>query len=73
MRNSVAKSRARTMITRTRRAVQAGDQDAVATGLAAAFSALDKAAKTGAIHPNNAARRKSRLMKAAARAQAAGS
>lgn len=28
-----------------------------------AVSALDKAAKKGVIHPNNAARRKSRLMK----------
>jgi small subunit ribosomal protein S20 len=30
-----------------------------------AVSALDKAAEKGAIHPRNAARRKSRLMKAA--------
>jgi small subunit ribosomal protein S20 len=28
-----------------------------------AISALDKAAQKGVIHPNNAARRKSRLMK----------
>jgi ribosomal protein S20 len=35
-------------------------QDAAAA-LAAAMSALDRAAKTGAIHPNAAARRKSRL------------
>jgi len=28
-----------------------------------AISALDKAAEKGVIHPNNAARRKSRLMK----------
>jgi ribosomal protein S20 len=32
-----------------------------AQALARAMSALDKAAKSGAIHPNNAARRKSRL------------
>ena len=32
-----------------------------ATALAEAMSALDRAAKVGAIHPNNAARRKSRL------------
>ena len=34
----------------------------VAEALAQAMSALDKAAKVGVIHPNNAARRKSRLV-----------
>jgi small subunit ribosomal protein S20 len=37
------------------------DGDGV-TAVAAAISALDKAAEKGIIHPNNAARRKSRLM-----------
>jgi small subunit ribosomal protein S20 len=41
-------------------ATNPGDADPQAT-LAAAISALDRAAKTGAIHPNAAARRKSRL------------
>ena len=41
-------------------ATSPGDQDPQAA-LAAAMSALDRAAKTGAIHPNAAARRKSRL------------
>jgi ribosomal protein S20 len=41
-------------------ATNPGDQDPQ-TSLAAAMSALDRAAKTGAIHPNAAARRKSRL------------
>ena len=41
-------------------ATSPGDQDPQAS-LAAAMSALDRAAKTGAIHPNAAARRKSRL------------
>ncbi len=36
--------------------------------VAAAISALDKAAQKGAIHPRNAARRKSRLMKQLAKA-----
>ena len=36
--------------------------DDVATTLAEAISALDRAAKSGAIHPNAAARRKSRLV-----------
>ncbi|MEW6226169.1 MAG: 30S ribosomal protein S20, partial [Chloroflexota bacterium] len=38
------------------------ESDDVATTLAEAISALDRAAKTGAIHPNAAARRKSRLV-----------
>jgi small subunit ribosomal protein S20 len=41
----------------------------VAGKLNAASSALDKAAEKGIIHKRNAARRKSRLMKAAAKAQ----
>jgi ribosomal protein S20 len=41
-------------------ATNPGDQDPQ-TSLAAAMSALDRAAKSGAIHPNAAARRKSRL------------
>jgi ribosomal protein S20 len=38
-----------------------GDDEATTTALAAAHAALDRAAKAGAIHPNAAARRKSRL------------
>jgi ribosomal protein S20 len=37
------------------------DAEAAATALAEAHAALDRAAKAGAIHPNAAARRKSRL------------
>jgi ribosomal protein S20 len=37
------------------------DAEAAATALAEAHAALDRAAKVGAIHPNAAARRKSRL------------
>jgi ribosomal protein S20 len=37
------------------------DPDAATTALAEAHAALDRAAKVGAIHPNAAARRKSRL------------
>jgi hypothetical protein len=38
-----------------------------------AISSLDKAAEKGIIHPNNAARRKSRLMKKLNEAQASSS
>jgi ribosomal protein S20 len=43
-------------------AAEGGDVEATRKAVAEAASALDRAAKTGAIHPNNAARRKSRLM-----------
>jgi DNA-binding protein HU-beta len=42
-------------------ATHGADGDAAATALADAHAALDRAAKVGAIHPNAAARRKSRL------------
>ena len=42
-------------------ATSGGDAETAAIALAAAHAALDRAAKTGAIHPNAAARRKSRL------------
>lgn len=42
-------------------ATSGGDAETAATALAAAHAALDRAAKTGAIHANAAARRKSRL------------
>jgi ribosomal protein S20 len=42
-------------------ATTAGDSDTAAQALSDAHAALDRAAKVGAIHPNAAARRKSRL------------
>jgi ribosomal protein S20 len=42
-------------------ATSGGDPETAAIALAAAHAALDRAAKTGAIHANAAARRKSRL------------
>lgn len=46
------------------------DTEQVQAAVIAAVSALDKAAKVGAIHPNTAARRKSRLMRKVNAAQA---
>ena len=61
-RNQAVKSATRTYVKKARVAIarQPGEaQDE----LKAAISALDRAARKGVIHPNNAARRKSRLMK----------
>jgi small subunit ribosomal protein S20 len=59
------RSAAKTEVKDALAAATSGDVEATRTALAEAASALDKAAKVGAIHPNNAARRKSRLMRRA--------
>lgn len=61
--NQVHRSRARTFIRRTRRLIAAGQLEEAETMAHQALSALDKAAQKGVIHKNNAARRKSRLMR----------
>jgi small subunit ribosomal protein S20 len=66
-RNRRVRSAVRTAVVRARREVEVGEE-VVAEGLVKlASSALDKAAEHGVIHPRNAARRKSRLMRAAAK------
>jgi small subunit ribosomal protein S20 len=67
IRNKMVRSRTRTAVRMAREAETA--EAPLATQ--AALSALDRAARKGVIHPNNAARRKSRLMKALNKAQAA--
>jgi len=57
-RRTAAKSQVRNALI----AAEGGDVEATRKAVADAASALDRAAKVGAIHPNNAARRKSRLM-----------
>ncbi len=61
--NRIVRGRARTFIKETRFAVQGNDQESAAKSAELAISALDKAAQKGVIHKNNAARRKSRLVK----------
>ena len=50
-------------------AAEEGDSEQVGSALSVAYKAIDKAAKAGVIHPNTAARRKSRLAREAAAAQ----
>lgn len=59
--NRFYRSRARTFMKKVRQHVAAGEIEAAEAALAQATSALDKAAEKGIVHPNNAARRKSRL------------
>ncbi|HLI05434.1 MAG TPA: 30S ribosomal protein S20 [Ktedonobacteraceae bacterium] len=62
MHNRMVKSIVKTQITKARQAI-AGNADNAEEAVRAAVSELDRAAKKGVIHKNNAARRKSRLMK----------
>lgn len=62
MRNRSYKSRSRTLIKKAFLAIEEGDLDSAKLATADAVKALDKAAAKGAIHKNNASRRKSRLM-----------
>ena len=60
--NMPLRSRAKTYIRDARRLIDDGDLDAADKAVQSAVVALDKAAAKGALHPNNASRRKSRLM-----------
>lgn len=62
-RNRVFRTRARTFVRRAREVIETGDQEAATAAVKKAVSELDRAAVKGVIHRNNAARRKSRLMK----------
>jgi|SRR5579872_6302271 len=61
-RNVAVKSATRTFIRKARQTIASAPGEAQAE-VTAAISALDRAARKGIIHPNNAARRKSRLIK----------
>lgn len=63
LRNRIYKSRIRTMTRRFREALSEGDLQKAKEFLARVASIVDKAAKKGVIHPNFAARRKSRLQR----------
>jgi small subunit ribosomal protein S20 len=62
-RNRVVRSSARTHVKQAASAVSSGDATESAQAVQEAIRALDKAAQKGVIKKNNAARRKSRLMK----------
>lgn len=63
MRNKAVKSSLKTAIKRVDAAVAAGDKSAATEAARVATRALDKAASKGVIHPNQAANRKSGVMK----------
>ncbi|MCC6381505.1 MAG: 30S ribosomal protein S20 [Dehalococcoidia bacterium] len=67
-RNRATRSFARTAVRSLREVAAAGDEATTATALSAAYSALDRAAKKGAIHRGKADRTKRRLAALAAKA-----
>jgi small subunit ribosomal protein S20 len=62
LRNKSIRSQCKTRITQAERLIFLGNLEQAQSAVIAAASSLDKAAEKGVIHPNNAARRKSRLM-----------
>ena len=63
VRNKVTRTGTRTAVRAAREALSKGAATDARTATLEAISSLDKAAEKGVIHKNNAARRKSRLMK----------
>jgi small subunit ribosomal protein S20 len=69
--NQSVKTALKTYVKKTRQAAASGDAAATLQALSTAAKQLDKAVQRGIIHKNQAARRKSRLAKAANAAIAA--
>jgi small subunit ribosomal protein S20 len=68
--NKSVRSLCKTRITKAERLIFSGELELGREAVLAALSSLDQAAEKGVIHPNNAARRKSRLMEKLNQAQA---
>ncbi|MCE5204101.1 MAG: 30S ribosomal protein S20 [Coriobacteriales bacterium] len=64
-RNKATKSALKTAVRKVNEAVASGDKDTAVAAARAASQALDKAASKGVIHKNQAANRKSAVMKKA--------
>jgi small subunit ribosomal protein S20 len=62
IRNRRFRSASRTLVRSAEQVIAQADEEAAAGAVKNAISMLDRAAQKGIIHPNNAARRKSRLM-----------
>ena len=69
--NKPIRSRAKTYVKKAEQLISSNELELAVEAVKQAKSALDKAAQKGVIHPNNAARHKSRLMKKLNAAQAA--
>ncbi len=63
LRNKSIRSLCKTNVTKAEELIFSGELEAAKQAVVMTIRSLDKAAEKGVIHPNNAARRKSRLMK----------
>lgn len=70
VRNKSLRSQVKTNISKAEGLIFSGTLEEAKTSAVTAISSLDKAAEKGIIHRNNAARRKSRIMKKLNQAQA---
>jgi small subunit ribosomal protein S20 len=68
-RNQARRTAARSAVRKARELITGGSRDEAAAAVNSAASILDRAANKGTIHPNNASRRKARLMRQLNRAQ----
>jgi len=68
LRNASERSRMKTFVKKARTSIESGEKAAAQQAVSAAASVIDKAAEKGVVHRRAAARRKSRLMKAANKA-----
>ena len=69
LRNKSIRSLVKTSITKAEGLIFSGELEAARPAVVVAIGALDKAAEKGIFHPNNTARRKSRLVKKLNKAQ----
>lgn len=63
LRNKPIRGLTKTSITKAEKLIFSGELESAQKAVLVAISSLDKAAEKGVIHPNNAARHKSRLVK----------
>jgi small subunit ribosomal protein S20 len=63
LRNRIYRGNARTQVKKARLAIEGGKKEDAVVAVKEAIRSLDRASSKGVIHKNNAARRKSRLMK----------
>ncbi|MFC2020702.1 30S ribosomal protein S20 [Chloroflexota bacterium] len=73
LQNKAFRSLCKTNITKAEKLIFSGELEKAHNAVTAAISSLDTAAEKGIIHANNAARRKSRLMKKLNEAQGSSS
>ncbi len=72
LQNRIYKSKFKNLTKKINRALDGGDVETATEMLPNAFSAIDRAAKIGTIHRNQAARRKATLAKRIKKAESAG-